>query len=208
MPTTPKFDPTFWYSGFDGQLFAELLPAQLNYWFVNILGGKYFVTSEISIPETKILPLFQSYKFKFDRATWQYEKSNSFTQNPFLISASSQQVIALCQLGIQSLPQSLKTSSIKVIQKNLHPTHSAYTFFIVTEDYQHVKIGFSRNPSSRLAELQVSRPQTLLYLGCFTSTYDRFEDFCLRFEHLLVRNGWYKFTNEIQKYVEKILSQK
>lgn len=207
MSTFPKFDPALWYSGFDGQLFAELLPAQLDYWFVSILGNKYFVTSEISIPESRILSFLQDYKFKFDRATWQYEKSHSFTQNPFL--SPSPQAIALCQIGIQSLPQSLKTSSVKVFQKNLSSkSHAAYTFFIVTEDYQYLKIGFSKNPRSRLIELQASRPQNLLYLGCFGSSHERFVDICLKFEHLLVRKGWYRFSDEVQKYIDEVLSQK
>ena len=209
MSNSPKFDQSFWYSGFDGQFFAELIPAQLNYWFISILGGKYFVTSNISIPDRQILSFLQKYKFKFHQATWQYEKFDSFSQNPFLVLASSQQAIALGQLGIHTLPQSVQTSSIQVFEsKQPFETPSAYTYFIVTEDYFYLKIGFSKNPSSRLAELQSSRPQALIYLGSFKSTNQRFKDIRMSFEHSLVRNGWYHFTPELRKGVEDLLSQK
>jgi hypothetical protein len=209
MPVIPKFDQAFWYSGFDGYLFAELLPAQSTYWFISILSGKYFVSSDISIPDRRVIPFLQSHKFRFLQATWQCEKFSSFSQNPFLALAPPPQAIALCQAGIQPLPQSLQSSSIKVFKKNQHSkSTSAYIYFIVTEDCQYLKIGFSKNPSSRLAELQASRPQALIYMGSFTSNKQRFEDICQKFEHLLVRNGWFDFTPELQEYTEILLSQK
>lgn len=207
MSAIPKFDQAFWYSGFDGHLFAELLPAQSNYWFISILSGKYFVSSDISIPDRTVIPFLQSHKFRFVQATWQYEKSNSFSQNPFLALAPPPQAIAICQTGIQPLPQSLQSSSIKIFKKNQYSkSNSAYTYFVLTEDYQYLKIGFSKNPSSRFAELKASRPQILIYLGSFTSNKERFEDICQKFEHLLVRNGWFNFTPELQEYTEILLS--
>ncbi len=209
MQNIPKFDQAFCYSGFDGNLFAELLPAQLNYWFVNILGGNYFAASEISISELKILFFLSSHKFKFHEATWQQEKSSSFIQNPFLASTSPLNAMELSQSGIPNLPQNLKSTSIKVFKKQqTSKSHSAYTFFVVTADYQFLKIGFSKNPSSRLAELESTWPQALLYLGSFASSNERFEELCHKFEHLLVRNNWYKFTSELEIYVENLMSHK
>jgi len=209
MQNIPKFDQNFWYSGFDGHLFAELLPSQLNYWFISIISGKYFVTSDVAISENRVIPFLQSHKFRYLQATWQYEKSNSFTRNPFLSSASPQQAIALCQAGKQLLPQSLQSSSIKVIEKNQNiKTTSAYIYFIASEDYNYLKIGFSKNPSSRLAELQASQPQALVYLGSGSANRERFEDLMRKFEHLLVRSGWFSFTPELQKHIENFLSHK
>ncbi|AFY75027.1 T5orf172 domain-containing protein [Synechococcus sp. PCC 7502] len=211
MSKTPKFNQSFWYSGFDGQLFAELLPAQPNYWFINILGGKYLVASDVSTIELQVLPFLQSYKFKFQQATWLYEITSPFSKNPFLTLAPPQQAIALCQSGNQPLVQSLQSTSIKIFDHK--PTQKlestkAYIYFIVTEDYQYLKIGFSKNPSSRLAELQSSRPQTLIYIGSLTSTHDAFRAICQRFEHLLVRNGWYNYHHELQNAVTDLLSHK
>jgi hypothetical protein len=206
--TAPKFDRRFWYSGFDGRYFAELLPARLNYWFINILGHKYFVSSDIAIIETKILPYFQTYKFNFDRATWQYQQSAPFSQNPFLALTAPQPAIALCQAQNQSLPQAQSSSSIKVFESQPLPKSRAYTYFIVTEDYQYLKIGFSKNPSSRLSELQATRPQALSYLGSFVSDSERYKNICQRFEHLFIRNGWYNFSTELRDYVANLLSYK
>ncbi len=209
MIAKPKFDRDFCYSGFDQRLFAELLPAQLGYWFITILGNRYLVTSDISIPDNRILLFLQTHKFKFDLATWQYEKSRAYTSNPFVAHTPPSIAIALSQSGVPALPQSLQSSSIKIFTQNqsLKP-QTAYIYFIATEDYQYLKIGFSKNPTSRLSELQASRPQRLLYLGSFSSTSERFENICSKFEHLLVRNGWYNFTPKLQENVNNLLSQK
>lgn len=206
MQNIPKFNHSFWYSGFDGQYFAELLPAQFpQFWFIEILGEQYFVTSEIAIDHRHILSFLITHKFKFDRATWQQERTIPFAQNPFLISAPINQAIAISQSGTQSLPQTLTSSSVKIFATLQPKTLSAYIYFIVTEDYQYLKIGFSKNPSSRFSELQTSHPQTLIYLGSLSSDRDKFMDICEKFSYLLIRKGWFSFSSELREYVEGII---
>ncbi len=207
MTTNFRFDRFYWYSGFDGNFLAELMPAQPNYWFIVVMGKKYLATSESAYAEVKILATLQEYRFKFDQAIWEQQKTEPFTKNPFLAKLPADQAIAICQSGNFSLPQDPRLNQVQILGTNLNQVKTGYIYFITTEDYQYLKIGFSQNPSSRFTEIQVSHPQPLVMLGSVSGNSERSQELHKKFSHLLIRSGWFMYTSELQEYVKLIFSK-
>jgi len=210
MVTNFRFDRSYWYSGFDGNFLAELMPSQPNYWFITVMGGKYLASSEAAYPETKILAVLQQYQFKFEQATWEQQKTEPFTQNPFLAKLPAYKAIAICQSGSFNLPQTPRSNQVKVFTPEpvSNKFKTGYIYFIATEDYQYLKIGFSQNPASRFTEIQMAHPQTLIMLGSVSSSLERSQAIQKQFSHLLVRSGWFSYTSELQAHIELLLAKK
>lgn len=178
------------------------MPAARNYWYIAILGKDHLVATNQPIPHSEILNFLGSRRFKLPQAMWQQHSSPLFRQNPFLYMGSPSEAIATSQNQISSTPDFISIYD----QRKTIPPVKGYTFFIVTLDYQFIKIGFSKNPSSRFTEIQASRPDQLIYLGSFTCLRDRFEYICRKFENQHIRKGWYHLTPELNSFIETCLS--
>lgn len=183
------------------------MPALGDYWYIAMLGKNRLIAAELPIANLEIFNFLASHKFKIAQATWQYQPTPPFSKNPFLSLESPSIAIAASQTPSNQLLLDPTNNPIKIFgQSQTPPQAKGYIFFIVTRDYQFLKIGYSQNPHSRYKEIQASRPDQLIYLGSRSSESSQFEYICTKFADQHIRNGWYHLDAELQNTMENYLS--
>jgi hypothetical protein len=203
MSTEFNFDESCWYSGCDDTYLAELLPAHPGYWFVVLLGRGYLATSAQPFPQKNIINFLTRHGFSFDRAIWDSVASDRFTQNPFLSKISARKAIASCQTGKHRLPQ--RPVIIELGQKfaaKPKPRRSSQVFFILTSDREFLYIGTGVDPHSSLQKLQTTYPQTLCLIGCIPDRRKLSQTIRQQFSHLNTQGTWFRYSQELQTYID------
>lgn len=85
--------------------------------------------------------------------------------------------------------------------KFAHLEGGPHVYFIRTGD--HIKIGYSRDASSRLADLQIACPTSLECLHVVEGTKKTEKRFHLRFRKERVRGEWFKVSPRILTFIEQ-----
>ena len=75
-------------------------------------------------------------------------------------------------------------------------------YFIKHTEY--VKIGFTNDINNRLSQLQVSSPIKLFILGLIEGTVEDEYMYHLKFKNLHCHGEWFKYTDEINKFIETL----
>lgn len=79
-----------------------------------------------------------------------------------------------------------------------------FVYFIQTSGSKRIKIGYSKNPKSRLGDLQCSCPDELVVLALLRSHRDDESDLHARFEKYWVRGEWFEPGPELLSYIAEV----
>lgn len=85
--------------------------------------------------------------------------------------------------------------------KNKYP---GFVYFIQGENGGAIKIGFSKNPDSRLRELQTSYPDMLKILCLVPGSYKAEKEYHENFKDIRLNGEWFKPTKELLKEIEEL----
>src|SRR4030042_460739 len=80
-------------------------------------------------------------------------------------------------------------------------------YFVITEDFKAVKIGFTANPASRLATLQVGNFYDLNMIFIRYLQKDTEEELQVRFEKYRKRGEWFFYTSEIRDCIKTLAEE-
>jgi hypothetical protein len=204
-----QFNHGFWYSGFDGKYFAELLPSHSTYWFIAVLGQGNLISAAQPYPESYIWQFLSQHSFHFSQAVWTNAPVDPFVQNPFLAKLPAHQAIAFCQTGFHHPPISpesnlAQTFSYNRIQPPPKPEKSQI-YFILTADRTLLKIGISKNPQISLRTLQKNQAQALLLLGFMPGTAKQVQQIQANFADALLQNEWFRYSPELEQYIAALI---
>jgi hypothetical protein len=75
-------------------------------------------------------------------------------------------------------------------------------YFIATQTDRLVKIGYSRNPKTRIKTLQTSNPKKLLLIGVLEGCKKVEKFLHIKFYKYRIDGEWFKLTDEILEYIE------
>ncbi len=196
----------FWYSGFDGELMAELIPAKMG-WYVVLLGNGLFATTDRCYLDRGVMTLLNNGGFKTDRGVWTNHTTEAYSQNPFLREGAIDQNLKLANLGQPTLPvDPLEYPLIVFTPKRPEINVPNLLCFVVTQDHQFIRWGKSRNPARFLAQLQAQSPQPLHLLGTVKHK-DQSKDWNKIFQEYKSLGNWYYFRGSLAKTIEQLLSQ-
>lgn len=81
------------------------------------------------------------------------------------------------------------------------PPVRGYVYFVRSADNA-IKIGYSKNPPGRLAELQCSNPAELTLIGSFRGTRVDEQDLHTMFCHHRIRGEWFHDDEELLDFID------
>lgn len=102
-------------------------------------------------------------------------------------------------------------SRINPVAPDIHPCSPHVTgaivpdtgkvYFIATESYDFVKIGWAMRPKARLTELQTGCPHELFLLKTIPAEFFEEADYHKRFARFRHRGEWFRCEGELKKFV-------
>jgi hypothetical protein len=78
--------------------------------------------------------------------------------------------------------------------------------YFVTDGYA-VKIGWSKNPSKRLGDMQVVHHRTLRIIGSLWGVKSSEALLHARFKHLHIRGEWFRWDAELHNFLEDMKAE-
>lgn len=95
--------------------------------------------------------------------------------------------------------RALRTASI---QKNFFRASSAtgWVYFILDGNRKRVKIGYSKNPASRLEQIRTAIPAATLYYATPGNQTDEAE-LHRKYESIRISREWFRFSKEIRDWI-------
>jgi len=104
------------------------------------------------------------------------------------------------RLGIERAKIFNERSKTPFKAKKEEPKSSIY--FIELLGSEVIKIGFSRDPESRLRQMQTSNPHELRMLKVISGGYEKEAEIHEKFSKNRVRGEWFKASKKLRKYIE------
>lgn len=89
-------------------------------------------------------------------------------------------------------------------QGSLNGDKKGYVYFIYCDSDESIKIGFSKNPKTRLKSLQTANPSSLILLKYVPGNMEDEWKIQDKFKHLLVNGEWYKATRELTSFIQDL----
>ncbi len=198
-------DRALWYSGWDGELMAELIPATYG-WFVVVLGQGLFATTDQCYASAGVLPLLTDAGFKLERAVWSSRASCTYGSNPFLSKAPLHHCLKLASLAAPSLPVNHEDYPLRYFsQRRQQASRGTFLCFVITQDQQFVQWGKNRYPDRYLSQLQTQSPHSLILLGSLK--YDgQDKEIESKFSHYRKQGKWFYYAPELAHYLRQMLT--
>jgi hypothetical protein len=83
-----------------------------------------------------------------------------------------------------------------------------YTYIVISNASQHIKIGHSTNLKSRMQSLKTMTPEGIKLIGLFSATRISEEYLHRKFDEFRIspRTEWFNYNNEIVEYIKKTMN--
>ncbi|HAN46751.1 MAG TPA: hypothetical protein DCQ32_09410 [Cyanobacteria bacterium UBA8156] len=198
-----RFPPQQWHSGWDGQRFAEVVPALPYGWLVTVLGQGRAAIWMRPLPEDWVLSQCEKAGFVVAQATWRSHPAPSFVENPFAVKGPLPQALTLAQRGPPGLPVD-PADNVPVwvgTERTTVRRPPSQVYVLQAASVNLLKLGIARDPTAAWQAAQQTSPHELCLWGAFPGTARTLRRLTADFADLALGNGWFRGDRPLLDYL-------
>ncbi|MFQ3680402.1 MAG: hypothetical protein SNJ60_07850 [Pseudanabaenaceae cyanobacterium] len=198
-----RFPAQQWHSGWDGQRFAEVMPALPSGWFVTVLGQGRAAIWRRPLPEDWVTSCCQTAGFDIERATWRSHPTPGFGENPFAVLGPLPQALLLAQRATPGLPMAPEDNAPVWVgtERGTVGRPPSQIYVLQAPSANLLKLGVSRDPHASWRATQKTSPHELVLWGTFPGTNRTLRRLAADFADLTLGNGWFRGDRPLWDYL-------